>query len=46
MSTVKRSTLGTVLESKLYGGVLSASLSRDYLAFTSEFLHGDEYVSL
>ncbi|KIJ18112.1 hypothetical protein PAXINDRAFT_9197 [Paxillus involutus ATCC 200175] len=41
-STAKRSTLGTVRESELYGGVLSASLSREYLAFTSEFLRGDE----
>ncbi|OJA20781.1 hypothetical protein AZE42_07017 [Rhizopogon vesiculosus] len=41
-STAKRSTLGTVRESELYGGVLSASLSREYLALTSEFLRGDE----
>ncbi|KAF8548428.1 LuxS/MPP-like metallohydrolase [Imleria badia] len=41
-STAKRSTLGTVRESDLYGGVLSTSLSREYLAFTSEFLRGDE----
>ncbi|KAG6374912.1 Metalloenzyme, LuxS/M16 peptidase-like protein [Boletus reticuloceps] len=41
-STAKRSTLGTVRESDLYGGVLFASMSREYLAFTSEFLRGDE----
>jgi ubiquinol-cytochrome c reductase core subunit 2 len=41
-STAKRSTLGTVRESELYGGVLSASLTREYLALTSEFLRGDE----
>ncbi|KAG6379971.1 hypothetical protein JVT61DRAFT_10543 [Boletus reticuloceps] len=41
-STAKWSMLGTVRESDLYGGVLSASLSREYLAFTSEFLHGNE----
>ncbi|KAF9228127.1 LuxS/MPP-like metallohydrolase [Gyrodon lividus] len=41
-STAKRSTLGTVRESELHGGVLSASLSREYLALTSEFLRGDE----
>ncbi|KAG9308700.1 Metalloenzyme, LuxS/M16 peptidase-like protein [Chiua virens] len=41
-STANRSTLGTVRESDLYGGVLSTSLSREYLAFTSEFLRGDE----
>jgi len=31
-----------VRESDLYGGVLFASMSREYLAFTSEFLRGDE----
>ncbi|KAK7045349.1 ubiquinol-cytochrome c reductase core subunit 1 [Paramarasmius palmivorus] len=41
-STGKRSALGTVRESELYGGVLSASLSREYLALTAEFLRGDE----
>jgi ubiquinol-cytochrome c reductase core subunit 2 len=41
-STAKRSTLGTVRESELYGGVLSASLTREYLTLTSEFLRGDE----
>ncbi|KAG6908718.1 hypothetical protein DXG01_003563 [Tephrocybe rancida] len=41
-STAKRSALGTVRESELYGGVLSASLSREHLALTAEFLRGDE----
>ncbi|KAI3614818.1 ubiquinol-cytochrome c reductase complex core protein 2 [Moniliophthora roreri] len=41
-STGKRSALGTVRESELYGGVLSANLSREYLALTAEFLRGDE----
>ncbi|KAF8994875.1 ubiquinol-cytochrome C reductase complex core protein 2 [Cyathus striatus] len=41
-STAKRSALGTIRESELYGGVLSASLSREYLALTAEFLRGDE----
>ncbi|TFK73095.1 LuxS/MPP-like metallohydrolase [Pluteus cervinus] len=41
-STTKRSALGTVRESELYGGVLSASLSREHLALTAEFLRGDE----
>jgi ubiquinol-cytochrome c reductase core subunit 2 len=41
-STSNRSALGTVRESELYGGVLSASLSREYLALTAEFLRGDE----
>lgn len=41
-STAERSTLGTVRESELYGGVLSASLSREYLTLTTEFLRGDE----
>ncbi|KAH7927188.1 LuxS/MPP-like metallohydrolase [Leucogyrophana mollusca] len=41
-STAKRSALATVRESELYGGVLSASLSREYLALSSEFLRGDE----
>ncbi|KIK66374.1 hypothetical protein GYMLUDRAFT_218498 [Collybiopsis luxurians FD-317 M1] len=40
--TAKRSALGTVRESELYGGVLSASLSREHLALTAEFLRGDE----
>ncbi|KAF5376695.1 hypothetical protein D9615_007864 [Tricholomella constricta] len=41
-STAKRSALGTVRESELYGGVLSASLGREHLALTAEFLRGDE----
>ncbi|KAI0791108.1 Metalloenzyme, LuxS/M16 peptidase-like protein [Abortiporus biennis] len=41
-STNKRSALGTVRESELYGGVLSSSLSREHLALTAEFLRGDE----
>ena len=41
-STDKRSTLGTIREAELYGGVLSSSLSREHLAVTAEFLRGDE----
>jgi len=41
-STAKRSAIGTVRESELYGGVLSSSLGREHLAFTAEFLRGDE----
>jgi ubiquinol-cytochrome c reductase core subunit 2 len=41
-STAKRSALGTVRESELYGGVLSSSLGREHLALTAEFLRGDE----
>jgi ubiquinol-cytochrome c reductase core subunit 2 len=41
-STAKRSALGTIRESELYGGVLSATLSREHLALTAEFLRGDE----
>ncbi|KAK1226824.1 ubiquinol-cytochrome c reductase core subunit 1 [Marasmius sp. AFHP31] len=41
-STAKRSALGTIRESELYGGVLSANLSREYLALTADFLKGDE----
>ncbi|KAF8636107.1 hypothetical protein AX17_003811 [Amanita inopinata Kibby_2008] len=41
-STAKRSALGTVRESELYGGVLSATLSREHLALTAEFMRGDE----
>ncbi|RDB17516.1 Cytochrome b-c1 complex subunit 2, mitochondrial [Hypsizygus marmoreus] len=41
-STAKRSAIGTVRESELYGGVLSASLGREHLALTAEFLRGDE----
>jgi len=41
-STAKRSAIGTVRESELYGGVLSSSLGREHLALTAEFLRGDE----
>ncbi|KXN90755.1 Cytochrome b-c1 complex subunit 2, mitochondrial [Leucoagaricus sp. SymC.cos] len=41
-STAKRSALGTVREAELYGGLLSASLDREHLALTAEFLRGDE----
>ncbi|KAF9027523.1 LuxS/MPP-like metallohydrolase [Hymenopellis radicata] len=41
-STKSRSALGSIRESELYGGVLSASLSREHLALTAEFLRGDE----
>lgn len=41
-STTKRSAIGTTREAELYGGVLSASLTREHLALTAEFLRGDE----
>ncbi|KAH9942099.1 Metalloenzyme, LuxS/M16 peptidase-like protein [Amylocystis lapponica] len=41
-STGKRSTLGTIREAELYGGVLSSSLTREHLAVSAEFLRGDE----
>ncbi|TFK36113.1 Metalloenzyme, LuxS/M16 peptidase-like protein [Crucibulum laeve] len=41
-STAKRSALGSVRESELFGGVLSASLTREHLALTAEFMRGDE----
>ncbi|OCH87700.1 ubiquinol-cytochrome C reductase complex core protein 2 [Obba rivulosa] len=41
-STSKRSTLATIREAELLGGVLSSSLSREHLAVTAEFLRGDE----
>ncbi|KAF5347252.1 hypothetical protein D9756_009906 [Leucocoprinus leucothites] len=41
-STAKRSAIGTVREAELYGGLLSASLTREHLALTAEFLRGDE----
>ncbi|KAK2460437.1 hypothetical protein APHAL10511_007602 [Amanita phalloides] len=41
-STTKRSALGTVRESELHGGILSATLGREHLALTAEFLRGDE----
>ncbi|KAF5334938.1 hypothetical protein D9611_009934 [Ephemerocybe angulata] len=41
-STAKRTALGTVRESDLYGGVLSSSLGREHLALSAEFLKGDD----
>ncbi|KAF8154293.1 ubiquinol-cytochrome C reductase complex core protein 2 [Crassisporium funariophilum] len=41
-STAKRSAIGSVRESELYGGVLSSTLGREHLALTAEFLRGDE----
>lgn len=41
-STSKRSALRLVRESELYGGLLSASLSKEHLFVTAEFLRGDE----
>ncbi|KAJ2920803.1 hypothetical protein H1R20_g16293, partial [Candolleomyces eurysporus] len=41
-STAKRTALGTVRESDLYGGVLTSTLGREHLALTAEFLRGDE----
>ena len=41
-STAKRSALGTVRETELFGGILSATLGREHLALTAEFLRGDE----
>ncbi|KAK0440070.1 Metalloenzyme, LuxS/M16 peptidase-like protein [Armillaria borealis] len=41
-SSAFRSALGTIRQSELYGGVLSASLGREHLALTAEFLRGDE----
>jgi len=40
--TSQRSALRIVRESELHGGVLSATLGREYLALTAEFLRGDE----
>ena len=40
--TSKRSSLGTVREAELVGGVLTSSLTREHLAVTAEFLRGDE----
>ncbi|KAJ7574845.1 Metalloenzyme, LuxS/M16 peptidase-like protein [Mycena floridula] len=40
--TKVRSALGTIRESELYGGILTSSLSREYLSLTAEFLRGDE----
>jgi len=36
------SALKTARETELYGGVLSAALSREHLFLTAEFLRGDE----
>jgi predicted Zn-dependent peptidase len=41
-STASGSALKTVRETELYGGVLSAGLSREYLYINAEFLRGDE----
>ena len=41
-STKDRSALRIVREAELNGGVLSASLSREHLFLTAEFLKGDE----
>ncbi|GMK55246.1 hypothetical protein CspeluHIS016_0203020 [Cutaneotrichosporon spelunceum] len=41
-STASGSALKTTRETELYGGVLSAGLSREYLYINAEFLRGDE----
>ncbi|BEJ16340.1 hypothetical protein CspHIS471_0509450 [Cutaneotrichosporon sp. HIS471] len=41
-STASGSALKTARETELYGGVLSAGLSREYLYVNAEFLRGDE----
>lgn len=41
-STASGSALKTVRETELYGGLLSAGLSREYLYINAEFLKGDE----
>ncbi|EJU00584.1 ubiquinol-cytochrome C reductase complex core protein 2 [Dacryopinax primogenitus] len=41
-SSKERSALRTVREAELYGGILSATLTREYLALTADFLRGDE----
>ncbi|KAK4689991.1 hypothetical protein P7C73_g94, partial [Tremellales sp. Uapishka_1] len=41
-STAAGSALKTIRETELYGGVLSAALSREHLFLTAEFLKGDE----
>ncbi|RSH87202.1 ubiquinol-cytochrome c reductase core subunit 1 [Saitozyma podzolica] len=41
-STDAGSALKTAREAELYGGVLSAALSREHLFLTAEFLRGDE----
>ncbi|KIO27350.1 hypothetical protein M407DRAFT_243378 [Tulasnella calospora MUT 4182] len=40
--TEKRSALRTIRETELFGGVLSTSLSREYIALTADFLPGNE----
>ncbi|KAK4704335.1 hypothetical protein P7C70_g1870, partial [Phenoliferia sp. Uapishka_3] len=40
--TNKRSAIRLVRETEMYGGVLSASLTREHLVLTAEFLKGDE----
>ncbi|KZO91781.1 LuxS/MPP-like metallohydrolase [Calocera viscosa TUFC12733] len=41
-SSKERSALRTIREAELYGGMLSATLTREYLALTADFLRGDE----
>ncbi|KAG9019808.1 hypothetical protein FRB90_005956 [Tulasnella sp. 427] len=41
--TEKRSALRTIRETELFGGVLSTSLSREYIALTADFLPGNEF---
>lgn len=41
-STAHGSALKTARETELFGGVLSASLGRENLYLTAEFLRGDE----
>ncbi|KZT57571.1 ubiquinol-cytochrome C reductase complex core protein 2 [Calocera cornea HHB12733] len=41
-SSKERSALRTIREAELYGGMLSATLTREYLAITADFLRGDE----
>ncbi|KAL1411443.1 ubiquinol-cytochrome c reductase core subunit 1 [Vanrija albida] len=41
-STASGSALRTARETELYGGLLSAGLSREHLFLTAEFLRGDE----
>ncbi|PWN44070.1 putative QCR2-40 kDa ubiquinol cytochrome-c reductase core protein 2 [Ceraceosorus guamensis] len=41
-STEKRSALALIRETELYGGALSATLSKEHLFLTAEFLRGDE----
>ncbi|KAG8909021.1 ubiquinol-cytochrome c reductase core subunit 1 [Tulasnella sp. 403] len=40
--TGKRSALRTVRETELFGGVLSSSISREYITLTADFLPGNE----